>query len=344
MKMATGLRWYGHSHPPNSSREERMKRSQEKELSIRQGECGVALVLVLWVIVLLTIIAISLVSTQRTELSMTVNTRQEFQARALVDAGTHFMLWQLLQVRDEGKQKAEWPADGLLRVWSFTGKQVRVSAVPETARIDLNSAPPELLVGLLKGAGLEGEEVARIKDAILDWRDPNSDHRLNGAEDADYKAAGLSYGAKDADFDSVDELRMVLGMTPELFASLAPSLTVYSKQPTINPDFASPEVLLAIPGLQPDQLTAHLELRRENRAQGLPVPLPTGGERRFLAQADAPVYRIYADTDLSEGVQVRGEILVSIGSSEKGYVFLTRSYSPHAAPKQAPKVEEELVE
>ena len=34
---------------------------------------------------------------------------------------------------------------------------------------------------------------------------------LNGAEDADYEAEGLPYGAKDGPFQSVEELRQVLG-------------------------------------------------------------------------------------------------------------------------------------
>jgi general secretion pathway protein K len=303
----------------------------------------VALVLVLWVCVLLTVIAISLVSTQRTELSMTINTRQEFQGRALVDAGTRFMVWQLTRADGRGGKKSEWPADGLLRDWAFAGGGIRVSAVPETGRIDLNAAAPELLEGLLKGAGLESEEVARIKDAIQDWRDPDSNHRLNGAEDADYRAAGLLYGAGDADFASVGELQMVLGVTPALFARLAPSLTVYAGRPTINPVVASPEVLQALPGMQTNQLAAYLALRKRNRAQGLPVPLPIGVDKRFIAQTGPPTYRIYADTDL-EGVRVRGEILVKMGAGDKGYAVLERSYSPRATPEQAPKLEEEPVE
>src|SRR5882672_7761736 len=50
----------------------------------------------------------------------------------------------------------------------------------------------------------------------------------NGAEDADYAAAGLAYGAKDAPFAMTEELLQVPGMTRELFDRVAPDITVYS--------------------------------------------------------------------------------------------------------------------
>jgi general secretion pathway protein K len=46
-----------------------------------------------------------------------------------------------------------------------------------------------------------------LVDAILDWRDEDDLHLVNGAEDPDYKAAGLPYGAKDGPFDSLEELQ-----------------------------------------------------------------------------------------------------------------------------------------
>ena len=74
--------------------------------------------------------------------------------------------------------------------------------------------------------------------AILDWRDQDSlTQPAGGAEDADYAAAGLAWGAKDAAFETVAELEQVMGMRPALFASAAQYLTVYSGSAT--PDAAS---------------------------------------------------------------------------------------------------------
>ena len=35
------------------------------------------------------------------------------------------------------------------------------------------------------------EEAAKLLDAVLDWRDPDSLKRPNGAEESDYAQAGL---------------------------------------------------------------------------------------------------------------------------------------------------------
>ena len=62
--------------------------------------------------------------------------------------------------------------------------------------------------------------------------------QLNGAEDPEYDAAGLSYGAKDDRFAVVAELRQVLGMTRDLYDLAAPFLTVYSNRSGVNVDLS----------------------------------------------------------------------------------------------------------
>ena len=85
----------------------------------------------------------------------------------------------------------------------------------EAGRIDLNSAHDILLRALLEKAAEPGEDVGYLLNAILDWRDPDSQRRNPGAEDSDYAHAG--YGAKDAPFNSIEELRLVAGMTDDIF-------------------------------------------------------------------------------------------------------------------------------
>lgn len=68
-------------------------------------------------------------------------------------------------------------------------------------------------------------------DRILDWREPGIGKRLNGAKAEDYRAAGIVYGPRKAPFESVEEVKLVMGMTAQLFDALAPALTVYSQTP-----------------------------------------------------------------------------------------------------------------
>ena len=98
----------------------------------------------------------------------------------------------------------------------FGASRVELQMVLRNAAglVDLNTASSEVLDAMLSILDLDSAESVALRDAILDWRDPDELRRLNGAEDADYAAAGLDYSAKDAPFDSIEELSRVMGMTP----------------------------------------------------------------------------------------------------------------------------------
>ena len=84
---------------------------------------------------------------------------------------------------------------------------------------------------------------------MLDWRTPVSDadvHRLHGTTDDEYDAAGRAYRPRHGPFQSVDELNLVLGMTPALYARLKPALTVYSRSEQADLSVAPPEVVHAL--------------------------------------------------------------------------------------------------
>ena len=52
-----------------------------------------------------------------------------------------------------------------------------------------------------------------IVDSIQDWRDPNEEHRLNGAESDYYLGLPVPYRSKNADFDSCRRVLQVKGVT-----------------------------------------------------------------------------------------------------------------------------------
>ena len=69
-------------------------------------------------------------------------------------------------------------------------------------------------------------EADRLAQRIEDWRDPDDFRRARGAERADYVRAGAKRLPANADFSRVEELRDVAGMTPALFARIAPLASV----------------------------------------------------------------------------------------------------------------------
>ena len=237
---------------------------------MRRREGGVALVLVMWVAILLTVIAASFMLEARTDTLVVRNSLANARAEAAADAGVHRAVYELY--RTDNSPDA-WRRDGGTREWTFDGVPLRIELRDESGKIDLNTASEALLRGLLLSAGLNDEETAKMLDAILDWRDPDTLKRLNGAEEPEYRAAGLTYKPGNAPFQAIEELQLVLGMRPHIYRRIAPLVTVFSRQPGVNAQVASREVLLAIPGVTTAIVDEFIANREQARLAGLPGPI-----------------------------------------------------------------------
>jgi len=272
----------------------------------RSSERGIALIAVLWLTILLTVIASGFAFSMHGEAVAARNALSLAQARAAADGAVERTAFELTRPRN---LPDVWQADGSPQSWAEGEVKLTSWAVDEAARIDLNTASDPLLKGLLQNVGgLDAFTAENVLEAILDWRDVDELKRPNGAEEPDYRAAGKTYKPANAPFDSVGELARVLGVTPGLVARIADSLTVYSRQPGINPATATRDVLLAIPNITPDVVDAYIAQRKEALASKLPVP-PFPQAQGFIAGA-ASVWRIHAEATMPDGVTfVRDAVL-----------------------------------
>lgn len=97
------------------------------------------------------------------------------------------------------------------------GGQFSYCITDEESRVNINNAPPDRLNRLLEAIGVERVDRDTVLDSIADWRDPNEDHRLNGAESEDtYLKLPVPYRSKNANLDSTAELVQIKGITPKL--------------------------------------------------------------------------------------------------------------------------------
>ena len=262
----------------------------------RSSQRGVALVLVVWAAVLLTVIASTFIVERRTESLVLRNSLSLARAEAAADAGIHRGLYELFR-NDTAQDR--WSRDGTRHEWSFDGIPIRIELRDESAKIDINTATDPLLRGLLVSSGLADDEATRLLDAILDWRDPDPLKRPNGAEEADYREAGLNHKPANSSFQAIEELQLVLGMRPDIYRRLAPSITVFSRQPGVNPRLASREVRLAIPRNTTEIVDQYIAAREAARQQGLPLPiLPQAGA---AASGTTMVASILSEARLDDG-------------------------------------------
>ncbi len=81
---------------------------------------------------------------------------------------------------------------------------------------------------------------------IMDWVNPGGDRFWGGNKDAHYEGLTPPYKAKKANFFTVDELKMVKGVSGKVYQKLKPYVTVYSNDGKININGANSSVIKAL--------------------------------------------------------------------------------------------------
>ncbi len=272
----------------------------------QNGERGLALLLVLWVVVLLAVMATALTRTQRVHIAMIRNLESQVAARELLEAGIRFMMAQL-EFRGRPDTENPWPVDGRLHLWSFAGHRLWVGAEPEAARLDINLADGDTLEALLLALRMDRQQATALRDAILDWRDADHLPGPFGAEDEDYLASGRPVGARDTPLASIQELALVEGMSPDLLRSLAPLVTTHGDQGGVDPRFAHDAVRQALESSAP----------------------PSMGWRSRQTSPAHHRFRLYVELESDSGAILRRNIVVDTRfPTSRGYRVVASDLRP----------------
>jgi general secretion pathway protein K len=280
---------------------------------------GVALVIVLWVLVLITVTTGAFTILARTENLQAHQLLAGTKARYAAEAGLNLAI---LKVRDPNEFN-RWIADGRTYYWNFEGQELEIQMVDERGKINLNNVNELTLVNWLVAMGLEDEQVAELTDAILDWLDPDDFTRAYGAEYADYEAAGLPYGPSNAPFVILEELQQVLGVNHELFKKLEPALSLHASGRGADPMYAPYEALLSLPGMTPELAQEHVTLRSEVEAGVDPlIQLPDGTS--VAAMTIGQVHSITVKATGPNGIweQIEATVTFGNGIGERPYEIL----------------------
>ena len=198
-----------------------------------KSEEGVALIAVLWTLTLLSIIAAALSLETRSSTRIARNMAENAAARAAADAGIQRAILDLEASTGAPTDARGFSTDGTVYAWRFANCKVHISVKDEAYKVDLNIAPESLLAALFASVGVDPGKAQSLAAAIADFRDSDNLARPSGAEEAEYRDAGLAWGPKNAPFQTVEELQQVLGMTAEIYGRVAPDLSVYSVTATI---------------------------------------------------------------------------------------------------------------
>ncbi len=264
---------------------------------LRLRQRGVALLIVLWLSIMLTVLASGLAFDTRGEVLAARNTVSRVQAQLRADGAVYRAFYELTRPLAAAER---WQADGAVHAWQDDDVSFAVSATDESGRIDLNFASEALLRRLFTViGGATDEQASAIVAAIQDWRDADDLTRPGGAEAEQYRAEGRKYRPTNQPFESVEELHRVLGVSEEIFSRTAGELTVFSRLPGVNAAVASRQVLLAMPGATEETVDAYVAAREA--ALSAKQPVPAFPPAAAFNAAAVQVWRIRAEAIAADG-------------------------------------------
>ena len=317
-------------------------------------EKGIALLMVLWVLILLSAIATEFCFAMRTEVNMVRNFKEQTEAYYIALAGLNRAVMELVRNESTPEKRRileeDETADETYKRWRmnttippvpFSQGQFQVQIENEAGKINLNTADESLLKMMLNNFELEEREKSIIVDSIMDWRDENDLHRMNGAENDYYQSLPTPYECKNGDFDAVEELLMVRGVTPEIFyGGLKQMVSVFqdrsSKRGRINRratkangskiciNAASREMLLSLPQMTEELVQSVVDFRKEADFKSMgEVSTLLGADvygalSRYITLDTGPYYQI-SSVGLIKGSATRQSIstMVEINPSLK---------------------------
>jgi general secretion pathway protein K len=282
--------------------------------SVARAKAGFVLVAVLWILAALATLA-SIYS------SYTVNTAaasrvadDRVQAEASIRAGVEMAVFRQLALPEKAR-----PARGGfdMRV-GRTGVAVRFRS--ETARIDLNAAPPDLLAGLFTAVGVDSSRAETFVERIVGWRtkarasadakeDTNAQVGADAKEDKLYSEQRMPYPPRHAPFDNTLELSLLPGVSLAVVERVLPFVTVFSGHSEVDVSSADPTVLSALPQMTPQILGAVLNARVSDPGDARAL-LELLGPAKSHATADtSKAVRASIAVDFDNGRRVHAEVV-----------------------------------
>lgn len=328
---------------------------------------GVALVLVLWVLVILSSIGLQMRLLSRADTGsaryLKENVQTYYLARGGLERGVGLLAEYYsrypsnpLMAKTIGRdpraasgarpQLLTYLADRTRDAVPLGEGSYRLRFEDLSGRVNVNRADPQLLANLVQLSGVDRSRAEEVTDGILDWIDADDLHRPRGAEREWYGQRGLPV-PKNAPVTQLDELLLVKGITREVlygggrYQGLAAFLTTEGAG-KINVNTAPAEILLAIPGMDQGTVTRILATRARGHMRSLDEALGPAVEERLGANPTLGILsfettemRIDAVGDLP-GSRTRSHVRATVGILPAGVIVRSWRDGLSGGPPLAP--------
>jgi general secretion pathway protein K len=211
------------------------------DLAFRRSERGIALIIVMISIVVLTILAAGFAYSMKVETKLARNANCEAELEWLGRSGVEYARWVLANSLLDPTQ----PYDSTDQPWAtgsgwlgptnapiaevqnpFTLGRGTVSwkIVDLERKFNIN-APEPMLQQILPQAftlmGVAPGDSTPLVNSILDWLDTDDQPHIQGAESEYYEGLTPPYSAKNGPIDDISELMLIKGMLPEIYYGIS---------------------------------------------------------------------------------------------------------------------------
>ncbi|MBW8015265.1 MAG: hypothetical protein FVQ82_03690 [Planctomycetes bacterium] len=174
---------------------------------------GTVLIVTIWITLVLASMVIVMSRTLRVDVLASVNSLSSVQAEATANAAIAYVRARVSNSAESSVDYGEKPFEdmdsGSGRFWVLRpnlsdDKNHDFGLTDEGGKINLNSASLEMLLKL-------PSMTSELANAIIDWRDSDSEITAGGAESEYYLLLGESYNCKNAPLETVEEVLLIKG-------------------------------------------------------------------------------------------------------------------------------------
>lgn len=327
------------------------KKRSDKKRSDEQR--GVALMMTLWVMVLLTVLSVNFLLSTRQGTASTRNFKEESIAYAAALSAYEEVRGYLLSDKDPSVDFID--NDGLFRVdierETVAGRryigdiEVNTTITDEESRLNINLLGEPQLRKLFEEAGIPEDSMQELIDSLADWKDPDNLHHFSGAEDDYYEALETPYKAKNRFLDVPEELLLIKGFRPQnapgsnagqeagdaqeageaagdgrtaAVKSMLPMLTTLARGLNVN---TAPEELFKLLGFSSVDIDTIMRSRTKE-AGGLKT-IPPGAASAGFALTSSSIFRIHVKAVTAGGGGVSITSIVRRTAGPKGPLLET---------------------
>lgn len=278
---------------------------------MKNNQCGIALIQVLIISIILSMLAIYISQTVRSQVAIASSIKQHQEYVLAIESAEA----ELLHLMLTEKLYRSKDSSTLLGRWNFYGEPFQfndktfVSIQDLSSLLSLNHINRRLAQSLFVNLGKQDEEIRVFLDSLTDWKDSDDLKHLNGAESQYYEKV-LGHGPRNSYLQTIDEVQRVkngnmlnLAQWQQYF-----SLSLIS---SFNPINAPKEILAAY--VNDEQVVSDLmQLRNENQLNGLTFFQATGiDEDDFISFRTGSIFRVKIFSKES-GNKINKSMLVEI--------------------------------